>query len=207
MPAFKNDLPILLSIPIPSATFSTSAPESSQMLAIALMNDIFVARKELDACFMSSALLMSVTIICAFIWLYSSFMALIALSLSDPMTMRSGSNVSLIAVPSLKNSGLLTTSNSTFFLMFFLIMLFTCSPVSTGTVLLCTIILYESIVLAISSAAFFMYLRSVSPVAFGGVPTQMNIASACLIASLLFDVNLSLFLFMFLSTSSFNPGS
>src|SRR3989344_3904663 len=62
IPAYRNCFPILLSRPIPSETFCMSAPANSHMFASALMKEIFVARKEFDACFIISALFMSVTI-------------------------------------------------------------------------------------------------------------------------------------------------
>ena len=46
--------------PIPRATSMTSAPVSSQTLAISLMNEIFVARKALEASLTISAEAMSV---------------------------------------------------------------------------------------------------------------------------------------------------
>ena len=83
------------------------------MLAIAFMKDIFAARNEFDACFMISALFMSVNMIGAFNGEYSFFIISFALSLSHPITILSGCMKSLTALPSLKNSGLLTTSKST----------------------------------------------------------------------------------------------
>ena len=46
--------------PMPRATSTTSAPVSSQTLAISLMKEIFVARKALDASLTISADLTSV---------------------------------------------------------------------------------------------------------------------------------------------------
>ncbi len=60
MPAWRNFGPMRLSRPMPLATSTTSAPVSSQTLAISLMNEILVARKALDASLTISALLMSV---------------------------------------------------------------------------------------------------------------------------------------------------
>jgi hypothetical protein len=45
-----------LSRPMPFATSSTLAPASSHTRLTALMNEIFMARKELEACLVSSAL-------------------------------------------------------------------------------------------------------------------------------------------------------
>ena len=53
-------MPIRRSRPIPRATSSTSAPVSSQTLAISLMKEIFVARNALAASLIISALAMSV---------------------------------------------------------------------------------------------------------------------------------------------------
>ncbi len=50
-----------LSAPMPTATSFTSAPSASQMLAISLMKEIFVARKALDAYLIISAVRRSVT--------------------------------------------------------------------------------------------------------------------------------------------------
>ena len=60
IPACRNFGPMRLSRPIPRATSTTSAPVSSQTLAISLMNEILVARKALEASLTISALLMSV---------------------------------------------------------------------------------------------------------------------------------------------------
>src|SRR5206468_503277 len=57
----RNDEPIRGSSPIPSATLVTSAPTTSQRSATMLMKDIFIARKELEACLMSSDEFVSVT--------------------------------------------------------------------------------------------------------------------------------------------------
>lgn len=46
--------------PIPSATVSTSASVASQIAAISLMNDTFVARKAFEAYLIISAVRMSV---------------------------------------------------------------------------------------------------------------------------------------------------
>ena len=53
-------MPIRWSRPIPRATSVTSAPTSSETLAISLMNEIFVARKALEASLIISALATSV---------------------------------------------------------------------------------------------------------------------------------------------------
>ena len=60
MPALRNDRPMRGSWPMPSATVTTSAPTSSQTLAISLMKVILVARKALDAYLIISAVATSV---------------------------------------------------------------------------------------------------------------------------------------------------
>src|SRR5260370_26065288 len=62
IPGFRNAGPIRGSIAIPRATLVTSAPTASQRSATMLMNEIFIARKELDACLINSEELVSVTI-------------------------------------------------------------------------------------------------------------------------------------------------
>src|SRR5208337_3575878 len=60
IPGFRKDGPIRGSRPIPWATLVTSAPTTSHRFATMLMNEIFIARKELEACLISSAELVSV---------------------------------------------------------------------------------------------------------------------------------------------------
>ena len=60
MPALRKRLPIRLSIPMPLATCSTSASTASHRLATTLIKEIFIARKALEACLMSSAALVEV---------------------------------------------------------------------------------------------------------------------------------------------------
>ena len=49
------------SVPTPWTTWFTFAPTDSQTEATALMKEIFIARKALDACLISSALFVLVT--------------------------------------------------------------------------------------------------------------------------------------------------
>ena len=49
------------SVPMPSHTSLMSAPTASQIFETALMKEILVAKKALDACLISSALLVLVT--------------------------------------------------------------------------------------------------------------------------------------------------
>ena len=60
MPAERKRLPIRSSSPMPCATLPTSAPTSSQIVAISLIKLILVARKELAAYLIISALARSV---------------------------------------------------------------------------------------------------------------------------------------------------
>ena len=60
-PGFRNSWPIRLSEPMPTTTSATSAPTCSDSAAMALMKEIFVARKALAAYLMSSAVAGSVT--------------------------------------------------------------------------------------------------------------------------------------------------
>ena len=76
--------------PMPRATSRTSAPVSSQTFAISLMNEIFVARKALEANFTISAEEMSVRTSGASSGAYRSTTASPAQSPSSPTTTRSG---------------------------------------------------------------------------------------------------------------------
>ncbi len=60
-PACRNFGPIRSSRPTPRATSRTSAPTSSQTLAISLTKEIFAARKAFDASLIISALVTSVS--------------------------------------------------------------------------------------------------------------------------------------------------
>ena len=102
-----------------------------------------------------------------------------------PITIRLGLRQSLTAFPSLKNSGLETTSKSIFsFLLFIfsLIIFVTFLPVPTGTVDLSTTTLYEFIYSPISSATFKTADKSALPSSKAGVPTAIKITSDFLIA-------------------------
>jgi hypothetical protein len=55
MPGMRNCDPIRLSAPMPSRNWSTLEPTESQIVATTLMKLIFMARKALDACLISSA--------------------------------------------------------------------------------------------------------------------------------------------------------
>ena len=94
--------------PMPRATSVTSAPISSQTLAISLMKLILVARKALEASLIISALETSVRTIGASERLVDRRDRVAPptrRSASAPITTRSGSMKSLTAVPSRRNSG------------------------------------------------------------------------------------------------------
>ena len=118
---------------------------------------------------------MSVTTIGALNGAKISFIAATGRCERTPMTMRSGSIKSPTANPSRKNSGLLTTSKSTFAVQYRLMVSATFSPVLTGTVLLSTTILYSVMAAAMSRATFSMKLKSTEPSGCGGVGTAMKI--------------------------------
>ena len=91
----------------------TSAPAASHTSAIALMNEILVARKEFAATLTSSAVGKSVTrkgTPLAISDAYTLRITCSARSLARPTTSRSGFSVSCTAKPSRRNSGFHTTS-------------------------------------------------------------------------------------------------
>ena len=93
------------------------------------------------------------------------------------MTTLSGYVKSLIASPSLKNSGFETTEKS-FFDTFFEIIFSISSPVVNGTVDLVIIILNFLIDLLISFATLYTWFKSaLFPFFLVGVPTQIKIMS------------------------------
>ncbi len=95
------------------ASWVTSAPAASQTSAMALMNEIFVARKEFAATLTSSAVGKSVTrngTPSAMIGAYTSRRRSSALVERTPTTRRSGCRVSSTAKPSRRNSGFHATS-------------------------------------------------------------------------------------------------
>ncbi len=100
--------------PMPRATSSTSAPARSQTRATWLMKLILVARKALEACLISSAVLRSVARNSVPGWsvigAYSARSTSVPRSESVPTTIRSGRRVSSTAEPSRRNSGLEATS-------------------------------------------------------------------------------------------------
>ena len=123
---------------------------------------ILVAKKALEAYLINSAPLLEVLKYLLFflvIGLYKDFNILFAFTLSVPIITLSGLEKSLIASPSLKNSGLETISTNLFF--FNLIKIFSIwSPVVTGTVDFVTIILYFDMRLLNSFATLKTYFKS-----------------------------------------------
>lgn len=111
-PGRKNSVPIRLSYPIPTTTSFTSAPTPSQIAAIALMNDNFVAKNAFAAYLIVSADAGSVTNTCARTLSYKPPTRIAAARSSHPTTTRSGRRKSSTAEPSRKNSGFDTTRTS-----------------------------------------------------------------------------------------------
>ena len=122
-PALKNLLPILLSVPIPMETSSIFTPIFSHKLANSFINVILVAKKAFEAYLINSAALLDVFIYFAPLEIrgeYKFLSILLDFLLFVPITILSGYIKSLIASPSLKNSGLETTLNK-FFLLFLIL--------------------------------------------------------------------------------------
>ena len=133
---------------------STFIPVFSHKFAISFIKVIFVAKKAFDAYLINSAALREVFKYCAPLeikGLYKFFKIRFDFLSLVPITILSGYVKSLIASPSLKNSGFDTIVN--FFLEFFFDIIFSISsPVVTGTVDLVIIILNLLIELLISFA-------------------------------------------------------
>ena len=127
------------------------------------------------------------------IGIYKDFIIFKAFVLFVPTTTRSGTTKSLIASPSLKNSGFETTSYFVLNLFFFKIFSIL-SPVVTGAVDLVTITLYLFKLDLIVFETWKTYFKSAALVfLFVGVPTQMNMTSDFLIDSEILFENASLF--------------
>ena len=129
---------------MPIAISSTFVFVDSQRLAISLIKVILVAKKALDAYFINSELLLLTVKNFAPLFIIGKYnfskIGFVFFKLFDPITILSGYLKSLIASPSLKNSGLEIISNL-FFLFFLRIIFSTSSPVPIGTVDLFTMIL------------------------------------------------------------------
>ena len=114
-PACRNRLPIRESWPSASDSAVTSAFTTSHTSAIALMNEIFVARNEFAATLTSSAVAKSVTttgVPDAITGANAVRSTASADSDCTPNTSRSGCRVSSTAKPSRRNSGFQATSTS-----------------------------------------------------------------------------------------------
>ena len=167
-----------------------------------------MAKNELAAYLVSSADLSSINKIgfpCLTSGEYKVSITCFALSEEVPITTLSGFIKSSTATPSLKNSGLETTSKSTF--AFAATLSLTFSAVPTGTVLLSIITVYFSNSGPKSSATFKTYLRSADPSSPGGVGNAKNITSASLTPSANDVVNSNLPCLIFLSNRTSRPGS
>ena len=149
------------------------------------MYDIFVAKKALEAYFINSAPLLFVEKNFAPFFIKGSYKVsnfFRTFLLFTPTTILSGNLKSLIASPSLKNSGFEATSNN-FFLFFFKIIFSILSLVVIGTVDFVTIILNLFMQCLNSAATLNTYWRLGDPLLFDdGVPTQINIMSEFLTA-------------------------
>ena len=209
-PALKNLEPILLSSPIPRATSSTLTWTFSHKFAISFIKLILVAKKALDAYFISSAALLEEETKAApllTIGRYNSLNIFITFLSLAPITTRSGYLKSFIASPSLRNSGLDTIVNNPFFLFLFKIFSIL-SPVPMGTVDFVTIILWVLIFFEINWATENTWLRSAETPSFAvGVPTAIKTISDLLIEPIKSSEKLSLPASKFFLTNSDKPGS
>ena len=89
-PALRNSAEIRLSSPIPSATCLKSIPQMLDMFAISFTKEIFVARNELEAYFINSAVLGIHSSLVQLYGLYKSFNNFLAISSAYPITILSG---------------------------------------------------------------------------------------------------------------------
>ena len=208
IPANRKRLPIRESVPIPLRTSSTFAPTSSHRLAISFMNVILVAKNALAAYFVSSAERSSIKMI-GLPWrtkgAYKRDIKSFARSDCVPITTRSGFIKSSTATPSRKNSGLETTSKSTFACL--AIAECTFSDVPTGTVLLSMITAYSDRSGPKSSATCKMYFKSAEPSAPGGVGRARKMTFAPAIPSCKEVVKSRRPSSVFLLNKSSKPGS
>ena len=199
--------------PIPSRTAATSAPMKSHRLAIWFMKEMRVASMALAAYLVISALRISMTIMRFCLRMkgsYNSFMISAVRTLSVPITTRSGFMKSSMAAPSLRNSGLETTSNSKAApraANSSLTASRTLSAVPTGTVDLSTMILKPFMARPISLATPRTYFRSAEPSSPGGVPTAMKQTRDACTASAISVVKKRRPSAWLRSTISFRPGS
>lgn len=174
---------------MPFRTCSTSAPTRSAILAISFMKLILVASIAFAAYLVSSAERTSISTIRSRLRLNGAYRRRIramAAGFLAPITMRSGRMQSATASPSLRNSGLETTSNSWSTpraSSSSWIATRTLSAVPTGTVDLFTTTAGPSIWRPTVRATASTYCRSALPSSSGGVPTAIKVISPCAIAS------------------------
>ena len=156
---------------------------------MSFMNDMRVASIELAAYFIISAEGMSVKITRKLLSRKGRYRRLIssrARSLSTPTTTRSGLMKSLMAAPSLRNSGLEATSKGTSaprFASSSATAAFTLAAVPTGTVDFVTSRVYLLILRPNVRATSSTYFRSALPSSSGGVPTALKTTSTSSITS------------------------
>ena len=166
-----------VSLPMPARTILTSAPTSSQRLAMSFINEIRVASMELAAYFVISAEGMSMKMTRKLLMrngLYRRVSSFLAFSLSTPTTTRSGLIKSLMALPSFRNSGFEATSNGISTPRFFsssAMASCTLRAVPTGTVDFVTTTIYLFMLAPMVRATCSTYFRSAEPSSSGGVPT------------------------------------
>ena len=164
---------------MPRRTSLTSALYASQRLAISLMKLILVASRQLATYLVISALSGDITRNGRSVrknGAYSSCRVSATSGLRTPTTTRSGLLKSSIAAPSLRNSGLLATSNGT--LATSAMRRASSALVPTGTVLLMTITLGSVRFSAICWPTAQTPLRSAPPWSAWGVPTATKMISA-----------------------------
>ena len=163
-------------MPIPAATWCTSAPNASQIAAISLMNEIFVARNAFEAYLIISAVRTSVIWIGTSSGSYSSATRCAASASVEPSTTRAGRMKLITAEPSWRNSGFETTATSRALLRE--VIPSTSSPVPIGTVLLLMMIAPGRSRGASRLIASRTPRRSAAPSCAAGVPTATNTISA-----------------------------
>ncbi len=165
-----------------------SAPTFSAMLAISFMNEILVASIALAAYLVSSAERTSISTTRSWLRLNGAYRRRISATesgLDAPTTMRSGRMQSATASPSLRNSGLETTSNAISTprsASAWAMASRTLSAVPTGTVDLFTTTTGAVMCRPMVRATASTYCRSALPSSSGGVPTAMKITWPCAIA-------------------------
>ncbi len=159
------------------------------MLAISFMNEILVASMALAAYLVSSAERTSISTTRSWLRLNGAYRRRISATdseLAAPITIRSGRMQSATASPSLRNSGLETTSkaiSSPRSASAWAMAARTLSAVPTGTVDLFTTTVGTRMCRPMVRATANTYCRSALPSSSGGVPTAMKITWPCAIAA------------------------